>query len=162
MSIPDEIRAFHDAIARLPGVVEVDSGIRSLDGIREDDLRLAGPFADLPHAVLRRTKGGLPNEAYLQFELKLRQDAAGWRALEFLAWFVRDAARAGEPIQLRPFAAPPQGAGGVVQIGRTLRFHIDLFWLDAGEDLAPILERIASLASALVLASDLYGITRRA
>jgi hypothetical protein len=156
MSLPDEIEAFHRALASLRGVRTVTSGIRSLDGLTADDLRLPGPFADLPHGALRRTNGGLPGEAYVQFELTLRPDADGWRALDFLAWFVRDQARGGEFVQLRPYALPPSGPDGARALGTSPTFHIDLFWLDSGKDLAPILVRIEAMAKALEMARRLY------
>jgi hypothetical protein len=156
MTLPDEIQAFHDALEQLDGVESVESGIRSLDGIRAEDLRLAGPFADLPHAALRRTGGGLKDEAYLQFEIVLSANDAGWRALDFLAWFVRDQARGGEYVQLRPFALPPSGPNGPRRLGAQPTFHLDLFWLDAGEDLAPILARVAEITKTFELTRRLY------
>ncbi len=156
MSLPDEIEAFHRALLGVRGVTRVTSGIRGLDGITADDLRLPGPFADLPHGALRRTGGGLAGEAYVQLELALRADADGWRALDFLAWFVRDQARGGEPVQLRPYALPPAGPEGARALGVEPILHLDVFWLDAGSDLAPILARIAAMARDLEMARRLY------
>jgi hypothetical protein len=152
---PAEIIAMLDAIAALPSVRDVSTGLESLDGLGEADLQLPGEIAQLPIGALRRTKGGLPGEALVSFYFELEPNAGGWRTLEFLAWFIRDQARAGEPIQLRPFALPPQGPSGT-QLGETLRFDIDLFWLDAGEELAPILARVKSIASDLVTATAMY------
>jgi hypothetical protein len=95
-------------------------------------------------------------EALIQFEFRLAQTPAGWRSLEFLAWFVRDQARSGAFIQLRPFALPPM-VGDNVQLGSPLRWHIDLFCPDTGEDLAPQLTKVAGIAEGLELAVRLYG-----
>lgn len=151
---PPAVAAFHQALERLAGIRNASSGIVSLHDVKEDDLALL-PNADLPLGALRRTKGGLAREALLQFEFEATRDEAGWRGLEFLAWFVRDQARGGEPIQLRPKALPPTTPDSV-QLGSTLRFQIDLFWPRAGRDLAPALERIQELADGLTLATELY------
>src|SRR5262245_47735060 len=104
---PREVRHFHKALARLPGVYDVCSGIESLAAVREADLGLV-EHAHLPHAALRRTGGGFPDEAFIQVEFCLEQEEWSWRSLEFLAWFVRDCARGGDFLQLRPFALPPR------------------------------------------------------
>ncbi|CAH8711242.1 hypothetical protein M5W83_14540 [Paenibacillus thiaminolyticus] len=53
-------------------------------------------------------EGGLENEVLIQFEFAIDQSVEGLQSLEFLAWFVRDYARGGKKIQLRPFALPPE------------------------------------------------------
>ncbi|WP_406698502.1 hypothetical protein V5E97_06430 [Singulisphaera sp. Ch08] len=155
MDYPPEIERMHQAIAQLPGVHSVCSGIDDLQGITGDDLRLPDQ-AHLPHGALRRTNGGLTNEALIQFEFQLEPSATAWRSLEFIAWFVRDRARGGEFLQIRPFALPPEH-GEQTQLGETLRWHIDLFCPDTGDDLSPQLARVAELAKGLELAIRLYG-----
>lgn len=152
---PAEIQSFHDALLRLPGVQEVSSSIESLQSVTGDDLASA-LYAHLPQGALRRTDGGLPDEALIQFEFRLTPNAEGWRSLEFLAWWTRDAARSDKAIQLRPFALLPR-AGAVAQFGHTLRFHIDLFLPDAAADLAPLFAKVAELTRTLTLAMTLYA-----
>lgn len=155
MSYPPEVDRLHAALESLPGLTEASSGIESLQGITGNHLRFPD-FAHLPHGALRRTDGGLEGEALIQTEFRIERSERGWRTLEFLAWFIRDQARSGELIQLRPFALPPM-AGGEVQIGNTLHWQIDLFCPDTGEDLSPQLERVARIAEALETAVSLYG-----
>lgn len=153
-SYPQAVQTFHDVLLRLPGVYDVSSGIDSLDSLTSEHLALA-EFTRLPLGILRRTDGGLKQEVITQFEFYLEPNHAGWRTLEFLAWFVRDAATSGEHIQLRPFALPPK-VGEQIQLGNTLRFHIDLFLPNTSEDLEPVLLKIAELAQFLNLCINLY------
>ncbi len=64
-------------------------------------------------------------------------------------------ARSGTPVQLRPFALPPQ-AGTVIQVGHSLRFHIDLFCQDVDNDLGPVLATVQEMAEFLSFATNLY------
>ncbi len=106
--LPKQVEAFHAALQRLTAVREVATGLKDLASCTPDTYSLPGEFGDLPHALLRRTKGGLKNKAWANTELELTRDEAGWLTLEFLAWWVRDLSRSGEQIQLRPMALPPQ------------------------------------------------------
>jgi TPR repeat protein len=80
-------------------------------------------------------------------ELRFTQDQAGWVALEFLAWWVRDLSRSGECIQMRPLALPPVAYG--TQLGRTLNCVIELFLVTPEGNRAPILDKLARLADSL-------------
>ncbi len=120
---PQEIQEFHTQLLRLPGITDIISGINSLQGIREEHLAMSS-FSHLPQGSLRRTTGGLQREALIQFEFRLEKDPQAWKSLEFLAWFVRERARAGEQIQLRPGGSVPI-VDGKVQLGETLFFQID-------------------------------------
>jgi hypothetical protein len=122
---PREVESFHQAMQRLVVVHEVDTGLKNLSSYTPDTYSFPGEFGDLPHALLRRTGGGLENEAWANTEFELSRDDAGWLTLEFLAWWVRDLSRAGQQIQLRPMALPPKAYD--VQLGRTLKFIIDQF-----------------------------------
>ena len=155
MSYPPEIEYLHQALAALPGVTDVCSGIDSLDQLRVEDLGFPD-FAHLPHGSLRRTGGGLDGEALMQFEFKIAHTVAAWRSLEFIAWFVRDQARGGVAMQLRPFALPPQ-IGETVQLGQTLRWHLDLFCANVSEDLTPQFAQVQDIAKGLELAMKIYG-----
>src|SRR3954453_11407657 len=106
--LPEQVQSFHQALQRLVAVREVSTGLKDLSAFAPDTYSFPGEFGDLPHALLRRTDGGLKNEAWAHTEFELARDEAGWLTLEFLAWWVRDLSRAGEQIQLRPMALPPK------------------------------------------------------
>jgi hypothetical protein len=122
---PKEVEAFHRALRRLVAVTEVTTGLKHLADFPPDSYSLPAEFGDLPHALLRRTDGGLKNEAWANTEFELTRDEAGWLTLEFLAWWVRDSSRGGVMTQMRPMALPP--VGYEVQLGTTLKFIIDHF-----------------------------------
>lgn len=151
---PVEISNFHKLLLELPGVTNVSSGIESLAGLALEELSLI-EFAHLPHAALRRTNGGLDDEVLIQVEFHLLQTLEGWRTLEFLAWFVRDQARGGESLQLRPFGLPPI-AEAETQLGNTLRFHLDLFCLNSNDGLEPILAKVKEIGQCLKTAIEIY------
>ncbi|WP_342316319.1 hypothetical protein [Lysobacter sp. FW306-1B-D06B] len=65
---------------------------------------------------------------------------------------MRDAARAGEPMQVRSLALPPLGN----QFGKTLRFTIDYFYVDSEEDIGKLLSKVGGLADSLNDAKGLY------
>lgn len=151
---PPEVIHLHSTLARLAAVSEVCSGIQALEGVGAEELSLS-TYAQLPHGALRRTAGALPGETLVQVEFQVEPTAEGWRSVEFLAWFVRDAARGSLPLQLRPFALPPT-VGERVQLGRTLRFHLDYFFLDTPGEIDSILQALDGLAADLASAIDLY------
>ena len=64
-----------DALQALPGIKEIDIDLPTgLEDIKTDDLSLPGPFAELPHAALRRTKGGLEKRSIItDFSLNWKQ-----------------------------------------------------------------------------------------
>jgi hypothetical protein len=144
---PQEIQEFHDQLLRLPGVHDIISGINSLQGIRLEHLA-SSSFSHLPQGSLRRTTGGLQREALIQFEFRLDKTAQSWKTLEFLAWFIREQARAGEQIQMRPGGSIPIEHGRI-QLGETLYFQIDLFLPNAPTELTPVLIKVRGLARAL-------------
>jgi hypothetical protein len=151
---PQEIQEFHNQLLRLPGVYDLLSGINSLQGIKEEHLSM-NSFSHLPQGSLRRTTGGLQREALIQFEFRMEKTPQAWKSLEFLAWFVRDQARAGEQIQLRPGGSAPI-ANGKVQLGETLYFQIDLFLPNTPSELTPILIKIRKLAQTLERSLNQY------
>ncbi|WP_192935950.1 hypothetical protein [Clostridium beijerinckii] len=77
-----------------------------------------------------------------QFELD--NSIESLHSLEFITWFVRDNAREGVKIQLRPYALVPVTPHGR-QFGKTLRFHIDLFIDGVEQTLQPVFEVIKEL-----------------
>ncbi|STQ91129.1 hypothetical protein [Iodobacter fluviatilis] len=155
MSYPPQLQRLHSALLCLPGVTGISSGIQSLQGISADDLRFPD-FATLPIGAIRRTLGGLDAEALIQVEFEVSPSDSSWQTIEFLAWFIRDQARAGLSIQLRPFALPPEVAGQV-QIGHTLRWHLDLFCSNTAADLSPQLQQVERVAQTLEAAIQVYG-----
>ncbi|MFT5525711.1 MAG: hypothetical protein ACI9HK_003681 [Pirellulaceae bacterium] len=154
---PPEVQKLHDAFGRLSGIEEVAIGVQGLDGITDRELTLAGEFADLPHATLRRSEGGLPNEVLVTATIRFDQEPGrdGWVALEFLAWWIRDLSRSGKTAQMRPLALPP--VAYEVQLGRTLKFAIEFFLVNETEDLTPALQALAEIADSLNSNIELYA-----
>jgi hypothetical protein len=150
---PGQVEAFHEAIRRLVAVKEITTGLKDLTLYTTDTYSLPAEFGDLPHALLRRTGGGLENEAWANTELTLSRDESGWLTLEFLAWWVRDLSRSGKQIQLRPMALPPKA--NEVQFGETLKFILDQFAIC--DDDEPPLRMIQERADFLNLCIDLYA-----
>lgn len=153
---PPEIEQFHQTLCSLAGVDSVVSGVDDLSSV-DAELLAVPEYAHLPHAALLRTGGGLDHEVLIQFELALQPSREGWHALEFLGWFVRDCARGGRKMQLRPFALPPETPNGR-QLGHTLKFHLDLFVDGIEDSLAPALQVISEINRSLELAISLYKI----
>ncbi|MBN9299968.1 MAG: hypothetical protein J0I41_23400 [Filimonas sp.] len=153
---PTEINEIHKTLESLKGIENVSSGVGNLGYVTQEDLT-SPEYAHLPIATLRRTNGGLPGEVMIQFEFSIDRTNESLLSLEFLAWFVRDQSRGGNKIQLRPFALPPQTPAGV-QLGSTLKFHIDYFFDNIRDSLQPVLEQVASLNKALQLFINLYKV----
>ncbi|MEP6672408.1 MAG: hypothetical protein ABJF10_24800 [Chthoniobacter sp.] len=151
---PPQVAKLHTALQRLAGVHGTKSGIECVDGVTAEQLSLAC-FAQLPHGAMRRTGGAISNEVQVQVEFQIEPSAAGWRSLKFLAWWVRDAARGSLPVQLRPFALPPTAVSNV-QLGQTLRFHLDYFFTHPDRAIEPILEALSKLADDLDQTIDIY------
>lgn len=145
---PDQVKTFHQALYRFRGVMEVNTGLKPLDKIPLVDYRLPGKMGDLPHALLLRTQGGLPNEAWANTDVILSYDRAGWLTLEFLAWWVREQSRNGEQIQMRPQALSPL-VGEDIQLGQTLKFVIDHFCLLSNKNPEDMLALLATHGKSL-------------
>lgn len=151
---PPPVQRLHDTIASLPGVRSVELGIQRIEEISVHALSLPGEFADLPHVAIRRTKGGRKDEALVTATIVFEQSRPGWVALEFLAWWVRDLSRGGEQVQMRALALPPVGYD--TQLGRTLRFVIEWFFIDTTDDSSPIMAAMDKLAESLKTSVELY------
>jgi hypothetical protein len=154
-SYPPQVEALHAALRRLAAVGEVTTGVKNLASYEPRTYSFPGEFGDLPHALLRRTNGGLPDEVWANTEFELSRDEAGWMTLEFLAWWVRDLSRAGRQIQLRPMALPPRAYE--VQLGRTLKFILDHFITCPDGDLSPALEEMQNRGESLSSSIDAYA-----
>lgn len=155
--LPKEVTAFHRAMKRLVAVMDVATGLKDLSQYPPDTYSLPGEFGDLPHALLRRTKGGRKFEAWANTEFELAPDKSGWLTLEFLAWWVRDLSRSGEQIQMRPMALPP--VAGRVQLGSTLKFIIDHLIICPAGEVSAALEVIKGRAESLNSCIDDYADT---
>lgn len=154
---PIEIGKFQNLILKIKGIRSIISGIDNLEDVDCDVLTLSN-YSHLPHAALLRTNGGLKGEILCQFEFVIENNSNGLMALEFLAWFIRDQARNGVKIQLRPFALPPDAPNGR-QLGTSLKFHIDLFQNGISDSLQPLFDSIKDISKTLELAINLYAIS---
>jgi hypothetical protein len=152
---PPQVIRLQSAISALPGITEVQVDKTYLPSVEVSDLSLPGPYADLPIAVLRRSKGALPNELLISIGFRIKRDEAGLKALEFMSWWVRDQSRGGEEIQIRSIGLPPI-AGPSKQLGQTLRFTIDWFYRNPKQDLSQMMSAVEEKAKSIELAYDLY------
>jgi hypothetical protein len=153
---PIDIEKFHNTIFSLKGITSIESGINDLEPLDSELLKLH-EYSHLPQATLLRTNGGLKNEVLVQFEFTLDNSIESLNSLEFIAWFINDNARSGVKIQLRPSALVPVTPYGR-QLGRTLKFHIDLFVDAVEETLEPVFKVISELNKSLSLFINLYDI----
>lgn len=153
---PDQVKIFHQALYRFRGVIEVNTGLKPLSKISLDDYKLPGKMGDLPHALLRRTEGGLVHEAWANTDVILSYDRAGWLTLEFLAWWVREQSRHGEQIQMRPQALSPI-ADEEIQLGHTLKFVVDHFCLLSDNNPENMLALLSTQGQSLNTAIDTYS-----
>ena len=154
-ALPAEVQRLISAIAGVPGVSSVGISRIYLPDLELSDLSLPGPYGDLPAATLRRSGGGLPEETLISISFEICRDEAGLRGLEFLAWWVRDQARAGHNVQLRAIGLPPM-AGGAKQLGSTLSFSIDMFHENPAQDTALLLDALDDAAASAETFTRLY------
>ena len=155
MGMPAEVEALQQTLSKVPGIHTVEIHPRGVEEIDEKVLGFPGEFADLPQVALRRTKGGLKNEVLVGIDMTFSQDHAGWVGVEFLAWWVRDMARTGFQVQMRPLALPPKAYG--TQLGRTLHFVIEFFLVLPDESMAPVLAKAKELARDLAQDLKMYA-----
>lgn len=125
MDAPAEIQKLLDCLSGLPGVTEVDCNAIPLEDFDCEHISLL-PYGDLPHAALQRTQGGLAGEVLGQFFIRFDKTEGAWDSIELLSWQVRDCSRGGNRIQMRSLGLPPK-VGDQVQLGKTLRFVIEIF-----------------------------------
>lgn len=144
---PIEVQRLYAALKSLPDLYGPDSNVSSIWGV-DDSVLSSLDFATFPHALIRWAGGGQKGQALAQFGFRIKPTARGWRTLEFLAWWIRDLARSGHHVQLRPFGLPPE-IGGTVQLGETLSFNIDIPYRVEGDDLSPLLAFVDHMAGYL-------------
>jgi len=154
MTLPPQVQTLIDAISALPGVAGCFCGPKPLTDIAAKDLSLPGELADLPQVAIRRTNGGRPHEVLVQTEVIFDRSPSAWLSLEFLAWWVRDLARSGHEIQMRPVALPPKAYE--IQLGRTLKFFIEYFVVEADDSYTNTLAAAGEMGTSLELAIKLY------
>lgn len=151
---PPQVERLKQAVLSLPGAAACEIGLKSLDQFSPDDLSLPGDFADLPQVAIYRTGGGKEGEMIVQVEVMFKQSYLGWVALEFLAWWVRDQARSGEAMQLRALALPPKAYDR--QLGRTLKFILEVFLANPEGDMSLILAKTDALAEDIEESIEMY------
>ncbi len=159
MEYPPQIERLRSVLKTMPGVVEVEAHQTPLQDINVQELSLV-PLGDLPHAAIRRTKGGLPAEALGQVFVTLDPTVESWRTLEFLSWQVRDWSRAGRCVQIRTRGLPPV-IGERVQLGTSLRVIIEFFVSGLDTDPERMLREIDEFAADLQSSLRLYGLDWR-
>ena len=155
-TLPAEVQRLDRAIAGVPGISSVEISRVYLPDVALSDLSLPGPYGDLPAAALRRSDGGLAEETLISIRFEISRDEVGLEGLEFLAWWVRDRARAGHNVQLRAIGLPPM-VGGVKQLGTTLSFSIDMFHENPAQDVARLLRALDEAAASAETVTRLYG-----
>jgi hypothetical protein len=155
MSLPPEVQKLIDAISALPGVAGCFCAPKPLADIEPDDLSLPGEYGDLPQVAIRRSGGGRDLEVLIQTEVIFDRSAGAWLSLEFLAWWVRDWARSGHEIQMRPMALPPKAYE--IQLGRTLKFFIEYFVIEEGEEYQKTLEVASEMGDSIKSCFELYS-----
>ncbi len=151
---PPELITLRDTLMRLPGITAVSIQPISLYGLNVEDLRFS-EMADLPSGTLRRTAGGHFGESLIQVWIAVDRSDGAWVTLEFLAWFIRDACRAGSIAQMRVRGLAPR-VGDQVQVGRTLEFVIEWFVIHPDGHVQALLDRIREETASLMLLMDLY------
>jgi hypothetical protein len=162
-SYPPQVEAFHSALLKFGAILDIESGVKSLEQCDPSTYSLPGEYGYLPHALLRRTNGGLKNEALATTEIKLSRDEAGWLTIEYLSWWAIDSSRGGVQVQVRPLALPPKAFR--VQLGTTLKLVIEHFAI-CPDDLTPMLNVMQDSADHLNMCTEMYaevlgGLVRR-
>ncbi len=152
---PPEVQQMYDVLLSLDGVVSAELGLVDLSDVDLETLSLPHMFGDLPQVAIRRTGGGRKDEKLVTMTLRFDPSAAGWVAMEFLSWWVRDLARSGREIQMRSLGLPPMGPD--IQLGGTLKFAIELFVIDATEKCELVQEELSELANSLTSSMEQYA-----
>lgn len=156
MSYPPPVEKMVKALEQFKGISDIEVGLQAIDEITVENLSLPAHFAMLPHLAIRRSNGGKPNEALISFDFSLAKNDQGWIALEFLAWWVRDMCRSDYEIQLRPQALPPS-AGGELQLGSSLNFTLEIFYVEPNDDPMKIADYVGNCGDALQNSIDIYS-----
>lgn len=154
MDYPPQVQSLIDAISALPGIAGCFCGPVPLEGTEVDHLSLPGEFGDLPQVAIMRTDGGRPREVMVRIEVVFDRTSDGWLSLEFLAWWVRDWARSGHQIQMRPTAMPPKAH--TIQLGRMLKFFIEYFLVEESDTYDNTLSVVEEMAESIRSSLETY------
>lgn len=154
MNYPKEVQHLIDVISLLPGVAACFCAPKHLSSVTPVELSLPGEFGDLPQVAVMRTGGGRENEVLIQTEIIFERTHEAWISLEFLAWWVRDWARSGHQIQMRPVALPPRGFQ--IQLGRTLKFLLEYILVEEGDEFEATLKKVESMAESIAESFEDY------
>ena len=154
MQLPPQVQLLVDSISSLPGVAGCFCSPKPLEGVETSHLSLPGEFGDLPQVAIQRTDGGRHGEVMIQTEVIFDRSPEAWISLEFLAWWVRDWARSGTQIQMRPTALPPKGYE--IQLGRTLKFFIETFVIETSESFEVTLQVAEEMGKSISQNKDDY------
>jgi hypothetical protein len=155
-NLPREVTQLVTAMKAIRGITGAELNKTYLPDIKVSDLSLPGAYADLPIAILRRSQGALAGELLLSVNFQIERNEAGLKALEFLSWWVRDQSRGGENMQIRSIALPPV-IGNTTQLGKTLRFTIEWFYIDTSQDMQKVLNNISEKAKSIEFYTKMYG-----
>ena len=150
--MPPEVLKYQSALESIPGATEVSITKEDLSELSEDDFSLL-PYGDLPLGAMKRSNGGKKHELLISANFSITRDEKGLKALEFISWWVRDAARSGWPIQIRSLGMPPLES----QFGKTLSFTVDYFYTDETEDMGNVLKQIDKLGTSLKESREIYS-----
>jgi hypothetical protein len=155
MELPPQVQTLVDAISALPGVAGCFCFVKPLAGIESSSLSLPGEFGELPQAAIMRTNCGRENVILFQTEVIFDRSPEAGVSLEFLAWWVRDWARSGYEIQMRPTALPPKAYE--IQLGRTLKFFIEMFLIEDGDSYGKTLKMANEMGESIASNFEDYG-----
>jgi hypothetical protein len=150
--LPEQVASLQRAVRRIPGIASVEVSKTDISSISVSNFSQL-PFGDLPLAALRRTNGASKSEVLISINFTIKRNVEGLKGLEFISWWVRDAARGGSATQIRSLAYPPIDG----QFGETLRFTIDYFYEDTEESIENLLKYIGDIADDLNMTLDTFG-----
>lgn len=149
--IPNEISNFEKVFKSIPGIeqVEIEKHFYSEEDVKElDKTYFGGIYADLPIAMLRRSGGNIDKELLIVVQFTIGANKQGLNALEFLSWWVRDHSRSGDNIQIRSIGLPPI-ANNSIQLGKTLKFWLEIYIVVEQEDINLVLSKVSNLSESL-------------
>lgn len=153
---PAPVQQLIDNISAIPGVYECFSCPKPLHGVAQTDLARQCELDNIPVFAASFYCDDPDEIVLLQSEIIFERSAEAWIGLEFLSWWVRDRARHGYPIQLRPSASSPE-TNQEVLLGRSLKFYIEVFVVEDTNDMQKTLAMAGELADSLELNRDLYS-----
>jgi len=144
---PPEVTAFIEALVRIGGIYDIAVQKWYLPDIPVEHRPLPA-LAALPLGMLSRPSGVSNHEVLVSFLFRLTPSEGGWRALEFLSWWVYKKAREGKALQLRSVSvAPPLSRDG--NSDQSLTFVIETFANIEDENIRTLMQLVEQLAADL-------------